>query len=292
VGGTLNDVVWTHRPALRRPVLVAAFGGWNDAGDAASAAVEFIRSRFEPKEIARIELEDYLDFTETRPTARLVDSHTREIDWPATTIAAAEVPGADNDLVVVQGPEPALRWRRYCETVITIAQELDVRRVVTLGSLLADVPHSRPVHVTGIGSDTALLDRLGFAPTSYEGPTGITGVLNYESGLAGLPSVSLWASVPHYVAAAPNPKVALALVRAFEGAAGLAVDATDLEQAAEDYERQVNAAVASDPEVKAFVERLESAMDEVTEDDGIEPNIPSADMIASDFQRFLRQRRG
>jgi len=291
VGGTLNDVVWTHRPSLRRPVLVAAFGGWNDAGDAASAAVEFIRSQFEPTEVARIELEDYLDFTETRPTARLVDSHTREIDWPVTTIAAAEVRGADNDLVVIQGPEPALRWRRYCETVITIAQELDVRRVVTLGSLLADVPHSRPVHVTGIGSDTSLLDRLGFAPTSYEGPTGITGVLNYEAGLAGLPSVSLWASVPHYVAAAPNPKVALALVRAFEGAAGLAVDATDLETAAEDYERQVNAAVASDPEVKAFVERLESAMDEVSEDDG-EPNIPSADMIASDFQRFLRQRRG
>ena len=292
MGGTLNDVVWTHRPALRRPVLVAAFGGWNDAGDVASAAVEFIRSRFEPSEIARIELEDYLDFTETRPTARLVDSHTREIDWPATTIAAAEVPGADNDIVVVQGPEPALRWRRYCETVVTIAQELDVRRVVTLGSLLADVPHSRPVHVTGIGSDTMLLDRLGFSPTSYEGPTGITGVLNYEAGRMGLPSVSLWASVPHYVAAAPNPKVALALVRAFEGAAGLAVDATDLEEAAEDYERQVNAAVASDPEVKAFVERLESAMDEVTEDDTIEPNIPSADMIASDFQRFLRQRRG
>jgi predicted ATP-grasp superfamily ATP-dependent carboligase len=176
--------------------------------------------------------------------------------------------------------------------VITIAQELDVRRVITLGSLLADVPHTRPVHVTGIGSDTRLLDRLGFSPTSYEGPTGITGVLNYEAGKAGLPSISLWASVPHYVAAAPNPKVALALVRAFEGAAGLAVDASDLETAAEDYERQVNAAVASDPEVKAFVERLESAMDEVAEDDVIEPNIPTADMIASDFQRFLRQRRG
>jgi proteasome assembly chaperone (PAC2) family protein len=292
VGGDLNDVVWTHRPALRRPVLVAAFGGWNDAGDAASAAVEFIRSRFEPAAVARIELEDYLDFTETRPTARLVDSRTREIDWPVTSIAAAEVRGADNDIVVVQGPEPSLRWRRYCETVITIAQELDVRRIVTLGSLLADVPHSRPVHVTGIGSDSALLDRLGFSPTSYEGPTGITGVLNYEAGRMGVPSVSLWASVPHYVAAAPNPKVALALVRAFEGAAGLAVDATDLEEAAEDYERQVNAAVASDPEVKAFVERLESAMDEVSEDEGIEPNIPSADMIASDFQRFLRQRRG
>jgi proteasome assembly chaperone (PAC2) family protein len=287
----VSDVTWTHRPSLRRPVMVAAFGGWNDAGDAASAAVEFVRARFEPTEVARLDLEDYLDFTETRPTARLVDSHTREIDWPATTISAAAVRGADYDLVLVQGPEPALRWRRYCDTILGIARELDVQRVITLGSLLADVPHSRPVHVTGIGSDSALLDRLGFAPTSYEGPTGITGVLNYHCGQAGLPSVSLWASVPHYVAAAPNPKVALALVRAFEGAAGVAVDASELETAAEDYERQVSAAVASDPEVKAFVERLETAMDEVV-DDTDEANLPSADMIASDFQRFLRQRRG
>jgi proteasome assembly chaperone (PAC2) family protein len=272
--------------------MVAAFGGWNDAGDAASAAVEFIRARFGPAEVAQIDLEEYLDFTETRPTARLVDSRTREIDWPSTTVSAAEIRGADNDLVIVQGPEPALRWRAYCETILDIARELDVERMITLGSLLADVPHSRPVHITGIGSDDALIDRLGFAPTSYEGPTGITGVLNYQAGQAGLPSVSLWASVPHYVAAAPNPKVALALVRAFEGAAGVAVDATELESAAEDYERQVNAAVASDPEVKAFVERLESAMDEVSDELDPDVDLPSADMIARDFQKFLRQQRG
>lgn len=286
----MSDLIWTHRPALRRPVMVAAFGGWNDAGDAASAAVEFIRARFEPAEVAHVDLQEYLDFTETRPTVRLVDNRTREVDWPQTTISAAEIRGADNDLVIVQGPEPSLRWRRYCDTILEVARELDVRRVITLGSLLADVPHSRPVHVTGIGSDAELIDRLGFPPTSYEGPTGITGVLNHHCGKAGLPSISLWASVPHYVAAAPNPKVALALVRAFEGAAGVAVDASELESAAEDYERQVSAAVASDPEVKAFVERLESAMDEVTED---EPHVrlPSAETIASDFQRFLRQRR-
>lgn len=290
-GWFLSDLIWTHRPALRRPVMVAAFGGWNDAGDAASAAAEFIRARFEPAEVARVDLEEYLDFTETRPTVRLVDNRTREVDWPQTTISAAEIRGADNDLVIVQGPEPSLRWRRYCDTILEAARELDVRHVITLGSLLADVPHSRPVHVTGIGSDAELVDRLGFPPTSYEGPTGITGVLNYHSGKAGLPSISLWASVPHYVAAAPNPKVALALVRAFEGAAGVAVDASELESAAEDYERQVSAAVASDPEVKAFVERLESAMDEVSED---EPHVklPSAETIASDFQRFLRQQRG
>jgi predicted ATP-grasp superfamily ATP-dependent carboligase len=163
--------------------------------------------------------------------------------------------------------------------------------VITLGALLADVPHSRPVAVTGITSDEGLVERLGFEPPSYEGPTGIVGVLQRACADAGVPAVSMWASVPHYVAASPNPKVALALVRAFEGAAGLAVDGGELEEAAEDYERQVTAAVASDPEVKAFVERLENAMDEdQAENPPDEGRLPSADTIASDFQRFLRQR--
>ena len=161
-------------------------------------------------------------------------------------------------------------------------------KVITLGALLADVPHTRPVSISGIASDAALVDRLGFEHTSYEGPTGIVGVLHHACGAAGLSSVSLWASVPHYVAAAPNPKVALALVRAFEGAAGVVVEATELEAAADDYERQVSAAVASDPEVRAFVERLESAADE-SEEEADTPSLPSADAIASDFQKFLRQ---
>ena len=286
----VSDVIWSDRPSLRRPVLVAAFRGWNDAGDAASAAVEFIRGRFEPEPVARIDPDEFLDFTTVRPTIKLTDGRTREIDWPDTEISAAEVPGADADLIVLQGVEPSLRWRRYCEAIVEIARELDASTVITLGSLLADVPHTRPVSITGIASDQALVDKLGFEHTSYEGPTGITGVLHHVCAAAKLPSVSLWASVPHYVAAAPNPKVALALVRAFEGAAGLIVDASELESAAEDYDRQVSAAVASDPEVKAFVERLETAMDEVS-DDPVDPdNIPSADTIASDFQRFLRQR--
>jgi predicted ATP-grasp superfamily ATP-dependent carboligase len=193
--------------------------------------------------------------------------------------------------VMLQGVEPSLRWRRFTDNVINTARELDVRMVITLGALLADVPHSRPVAITGIGSDNAIVERLGFEPPSYEGPTGIVGVLQNACATAGLTSVSLWASVPHYVAASPNPKVALALVRGFEGIAGLAVDAGELESAADDYERQVSAAVASDPEVKAFVERLENAMDEVTaENPPDEESLPSADTIARDFQRFLRQR--
>ena len=283
--------MWSQRPKLRRPVMVCAFKGWNDAGEAASAAVSYIRNSFDATEVARIDPEDYYDFTAVRPTVRLVEGRSREIDWPANTLSAAAVPGAEGDLVMLEGTEPSLHWRRFTQNVVTTARELDVRLVVTLGALLADVPHSRPVSITGFASDQSIVERLGFERTRYEGPTGIVGVLQHACAAAGLPAASLWASVPHYVAASPNPKVALALVRAFEGVAGVAVDAGELESAAEDYERQVSAAVASDPEVKAFVERLERAMDEVqAEKQPSEESLPSADTIARDFQRFLRQR--
>jgi proteasome assembly chaperone (PAC2) family protein len=286
----MQDVIWRERPRLRNPVMVCAFKGWNDAGEAASAAVSFIHESLDAEDVASIDPEEFYDFTAVRPTVRLTDGQTREIDWPLATVSAAEVPGAEGDLVMLQATEPSLRWRRYTENLIDAARALDVRMVITLGALLADVPHSRPVSITGLASDPALVERLGFQSTSYEGPTGIVGVLHHTCANAGVPSASLWASVPHYVAAAPNPKVALALVRAFEGIAGVAVDAGELESAADDYERQVSAAVASDPEVKAFVERLETAMDEVQSAGPDEEDLPSADTIARDFQRFLRQR--
>jgi len=284
-------VIWRERPELRAPVMVCAFKGWNDAGEAASAALSYIKGSFDAHDVGEIDPEEFYDFTAVRPTVRLTDGDVREIDWPENSLSAAEVPGADADLVLLQGVEPSLRWRRFTGDVISAARELGVRTVITLGALLADVPHSRPVGVTGITSDEALIERLGFEPPSYEGPTGIVGVLQRACAEEGLPAVSLWASVPHYVAASPNPKVALALVRAFEGAAGLAVDGAELEEAAEDYERQVTAAVASDPEVKAFVERLENALDDAqAENPPDEEQLPSADTIARDFQRFLRQR--
>ncbi len=286
----MQDVIWSGRPALRRPVMVCAFRGWNDAGEAASAAVSFIRDSVDSEDVASINPEEFFDFTAVRPNIRLTEEHGREIDWPDATISAAAVPGAESDLVVLEATEPSLRWRRYTENVMSAARELGVRKVITLGALLADVPHSRPVAVTGLASDKGLVEKLGFQRTSYEGPTGIVGVLHQACIEAGVESASLWASVPHYVAAAPNPKVALALVRAFEGVAGVVVDAGELESAADDYERQVSAAVASDPEVKAFVERLESAMDEEQAEEPDEESLPSADTIASDFQRFLRQR--
>src|SRR3954447_5479614 len=286
----MADVIWSERPDLRAPVMVCAFKGWNDAGEAATAALSFIRDHFESTDVAQIDPEEFFDFTAVRPTVRLTDSRTRRIEWPSNAITAAEVPGAEGDLVMLEGVEPSLRWGRFTQAVVDVANGLGARMVITLGALLADVPHSRPVAVTGLASDDALVEKLGFERTSYEGPTGIVGVLHHTLAKAGLQSGSLWASVPHYVAAAPNPKVALALLRAFEGTAGVAVEATDLEEAAESYEEQVSAAVASDPEVKAFVERLESAMDEVEAETPSEERIPSADTIARDFQRFLRQR--
>jgi predicted ATP-grasp superfamily ATP-dependent carboligase len=285
----MTDLIWHDRPDLRDPILVCAFKGWNDAGEAATAALSFIRDHFDSSEVAEIDPEEYYDFTAVRPTVRLSEGRTREIDWPANTVSVARVPGADADLVMLQGVEPSLRWRRYAENVLETARQLNVRTIISLGALLADVPHSRPVSITGIATGD-LVERLGFERTNYEGPTGIVGVVQHTCTAAGVPAASLWASVPHYVAAAPNPKVALALVRAFEGAAGLAVDAGELEDAAAEYERQVSAAVASDPEVKAFVERLETAMDEVEEENPSEERIPSADSIARDFQNFLRQR--
>src|SRR3954453_19474440 len=286
----MEDVIWSGRPSLRKPVMLCAFNGWNDAGEAASAAVSFIKGSFDAEDVASIDPEEFFHFPPVRPTVRLTEGVTREIDWPVATISAAAVPGAEGDLVMLQATEPSLRWRRYTDNLVATARELNVRMVITLGSLLADVPQTRPVAITGLASERSLVDRLGFQHTSYEGPTGIVGVLHNTFANAGTPSAGLWAAVPHYVAAAPNPKVALALVRAFEGIAGVVVDAGELESAAEDYERQVSAAVASDPEVKAFVERLETARDEVEPDTPDEEDIPSADTIARDFQRFLRQR--
>jgi proteasome assembly chaperone (PAC2) family protein len=287
----MTEVIWRERPELRAPVMVCAFKGWNDAGEAATAALSYIQGSFDARDVAEIDPEEFYDFTAVRPTVRLTEGDVRRIEWPENKLAVAEVPGADADLALFHGVEPSLRWRRFTDEVIGVARELGAGVVITLGALLADVPHSRPVAITGITSDEGLIERLGFEPPSYEGPTGIVGVLQRACAEAGLPAVSLWASVPHYVAASPNPKVALALVRAFEGATSLAVDGGELEEAADDYERQVTAAVASDPEVKAFVERLESAMDEVTaENPPDEGQLPSADTIARDFQRFLRQR--
>jgi proteasome assembly chaperone (PAC2) family protein len=286
----MQPLIWESRPdGLRAPALICAFTGWNDAGDAASSAVTFLGSSLRAERFARMDPEEFFDFQATRPKIELVDGRTRRITWPSLDFYAARVPRAPRDLILVSGPEPSMRWRTFCRHVVDLAEALGTQLVVTVGALLADVPHSRPVPITGLATDDALVERLGLQQTSYEGPTGIVGVLHGACQEAGVPSASLWASVPHYVAAAPNPKAALALVRKVESLVGVSVDAEELENAAADYERQVSAAVNSDPEVQAFVERLERAAAE--EEPQLRPqDLPSGDVLAREFQRFLRQR--
>src|ERR671915_1086458 len=259
----MQPLRWDRRPdGLRAPALVCAFKGWNDAGESASSALTFLGAALGAERFAVIDPEEFVDFQATRPTVRLTGGQHRVIEWPNIEVHEARVPRAPRDLVILTGPEPAYRWRGFCATVVELAEALGVQMVVTLGALLADVPHSRPVGVTAYASDPALVERLSLQAPTYEGPTGIVGVLQTTCAEAGMPAASLWAAVPHYVAVAPNPKGALALLRRLESLVGVTVDASQLETAAVDYERQVTRAVEMDPEVQAFVERLERAADE------------------------------
>jgi predicted ATP-grasp superfamily ATP-dependent carboligase len=270
--------------------MVCAFQGWNDAGDAASSAVSFLASTFNADRFARIDSEEFFDFQANRPNIRFDASGKREISWPTVEIFEARAPRAQRDLVLVQGIEPSMRWRAFGAHIVDLAEALGVQVVVSLGALLGDVPHTRPVPMSGHASDAALLERLGIQPSSYEGPTGIVGVLHTACADAGLPAASLWAAVPHYVAAATNPKAALALLRRVEVLIGVSVDVSELESAAADYERQVGLAVQSDPDIQSFVERLEQAAD--SEEQQAPDELPSGDILAREFQRFLRQRGG
>jgi proteasome assembly chaperone (PAC2) family protein len=285
----MQPLEWEYRPdGLRAPALICAFKGWNDAADSASSAVTFVGSALGAQRFATIDPEEFYDFQSTRPRVKFTEGQARAIEWPAVELYEARVPRAPRDLVLVTGSEPSFRWRTFTKVIVDLAEVLGTQLVVTLGALLADVPHTRPISVTGLASDAALVTRLGLTRSSYEGPTGIVGVLHAACQDQGLPSASLWAAVPHYIAAAPNPKAALALVRKLEGLVGVAVDASELEEAAADYERQVNAAVQSDPDVQAFVERLEQAAEPDPEE--APGPLPSGETIARELQRFLRQR--
>jgi proteasome assembly chaperone (PAC2) family protein len=275
-------------PELRSPVLVAAFAGWNDAASAATTALEAVAVSLGAQRVAVIDPEEFYDFQVTRPTIRMTEGQAREVDWPDNSIFAAVTNSAERDLVLVSGVEPNLRWRTFAEAVIEAAERLDVEMVVTLGALLADVPHTRAVPITGLASDPELVERLSLSRSNYEGPTGIVGIVHDACRRRGLTSASLWAAVPHYVAAVPNPKAALALLRRLEGFTGIAIEASELEEAMDRFESQVDRAVASNPEIEELVRRLES---EQADEDALEAqDMPSGDSIAQDFQRFLRQR--
>ena len=278
-----------ERPTLERPVLIGAFRGWNDGGQAATLAAGYLARLWEARKFADIDPELFVDFQATRPNVSLDEGRTRRIEWPENAFFRARIPGTERDAVLMVGVEPNYRWRTFSEIVSELASDLGVELVVTLGALLADVPHTRPAPVTGAATDPKLVDELGLQLSRYEGPTGIVGVLLDACRRAGIPSVSLWAAVPHYVSLAPSPRAARALCDRLATVLGIAIDVDELAEAEESYVEQVSLAVASDAETAAYVEELEQRADSL---DWLEESggIPSGEALAAEIARFLRER--
>jgi predicted ATP-grasp superfamily ATP-dependent carboligase len=267
-------------------VLIAAFRGWNDGAQAASLAAGYLAKNWDAEQFAEIDPENFFDFQATRPHVSLEDGLTRRIDWPETGFYHARPDGFDRDVVLLLGIEPNLRWRTFSDLVVGLASELEVELMITLGALLADVPHTRPSPVTGSATDSELVERLGLSASRYEGPTGIVGVLHDACREAGIPSASLWAAVPHYVSLTPSPRAAVALCERLGSLIGVDIDVEELEEAAQSYEEQVSEAVASDEETASYVEELERRSDSIEES----TDLPSGDALAAELTRFLRER--
>jgi proteasome assembly chaperone (PAC2) family protein len=282
----MSELNVSFRPELRRPVLVAAFRGWNDGGQGASLAGGYLAKQWEAARFAEIDAEDFYDFQATRPHVSLEEGMTRKLEWPDNGFFHARIPGTDRDAVILLGTEPNLRWRSFAGLVLGLVEDLAIERIVTFGSLLADVPHTRPAPVTAAATDETLMEELGLEPSRYEGPTGIVGVLLDACRSAGISSLSLWAAVPHYVSLAPSPRAALALVRRFGELMQIDVDVSELEQAADEYSEQVSTAVAADADTAAYVEELERRVDMLS----AEEELPSGDTLAAELTRFLRER--
>ena len=268
-------------PRLREPVVLVSFQGWNDAGDGASTASAYLARAWNAEPFGEIDPEEFLDFTETRPEVRIVDGDVRETVWPSTVIASASPSGAPCDVVLVRGYEPHLRWRTYCSLLVDAVRSVGARHVITMGALLAEVAHTRPVPVSATATDPRLVERLGLSRSRYEGPTGIVGVLHSALAEAGIPSASLWASVPYYVPQITSAKAALALVATVERILEFQVDTAELEKTASEYEREVDELVAADEDIAAYVARLEE-MGDLPDDEGPFPD------IAAEVERFLR----
>ena len=281
-----DELNLTTRPSLRDPVLITAFRGWNDGGQGASLAGGYLAKTWAAARFAEIEPEGFFDFQATRPQVSFVEGATRRIDWPDNAFYHAAVPGLERDAVLLLGIEPNLRWQTFTGLVTGLAEELGVGLVVTLGSLLADVPHTRPSPVTGGATDPELIEELGLQRSRYEGPTGIVGVLHDACARSGMPSISLWAAVPHYVSLAPSPRAALALCQRLGEILGTEIETQELGEASERYAEQVSEAVASDDETAAYVAELEQRAELIDD----EQDLQSGDSLAAELTRFLRER--
>jgi proteasome assembly chaperone (PAC2) family protein len=281
-----EELRYERRPALTRPVLICSFRGWNDGGQGASLAGSFLARSWRAEQFADIDPELFFDFQMTRPHVSLA-SGERQIDWPENSFHHAHLPQTGEgprDMLLLLGTEPSLRWRAFTGLVTGLATEFGASMVVTLGSLLADVPHTRPAPVTASASDSRVLEELGLQPSRYEGPTGMVGVLHDACRVVDIPSVSLWAAVPHYVQLTPSPRAAKALCDRLATLLDVPLDTTELEQASKAYIQQVSEAVAADEETAAYVDELESRVEEIEEE------LPSGETLAAELTRFLRER--
>jgi predicted ATP-grasp superfamily ATP-dependent carboligase len=281
---TLEHVRWSRRPQLRAPVLLVAFGGWSDAGDAATTAVSFLGEAWSADPFATLDPEHFYDFSATRPHVQFDENDERIVTWPENVFAAAHVPGTDLDVITLVGVEPQLRWRTFCEQIIGLARLFGAERLITFGALLAEVPHARPVSIFGIGHDSAATNALNLLPSRYEGPTGITGALQTACREAGMTAASLWAAVPTYVPSAPSPKAALALVERASTMLGVDVDTSELRDAADAYETEVSELVDDDEDTSDYVRQLEQRYD------ADEPRLlpEDAPRLVEEVERFLR----
>jgi proteasome assembly chaperone (PAC2) family protein len=284
---------FTTVPTLNRPILVLAFAGWNDAGNSATFAAKFLSQRLGGHKFASLDPETFYNFVEQRPQVRLRNGE-REILWPANEFSYVSDARLVQDVIIGMGVEPHLRWRAYIDSILQVVRQCQVELVVTLGALLADVAYSRPVRLTGSASDPALARRLHLSTSRYEGPTGIVGTLNDACNRQGLPAISIWANVPHYIAASPNIKAALVLVRRVFTLLDFSADLSDLESAASDFDRQVAKVLASDAKVAEYVRRLEERDEDEDEEEEYPGNtdaLPSGEDLARELEEFLREHR-
>jgi proteasome assembly chaperone (PAC2) family protein len=284
----MDHVTLIRRPPLRRPVLLAAFDGWNDAGESATTALDAIGSELDAETFATVDPEEFYDFQATRPTVRLVEG-IRDVEWPAAELRAVRLPAADHDLILLRGHEPNLRWRTFASEVMELASSLGVEMVVTVGALLADVPHTRPTQVVSSTSDPLLAERLGLPMSRYEGPTGILGVLSDAAGRLGIPAVGLWAALPHYLHLAPNPWGAMALVEELGRLLPITVDTGELAGQTEAFDTAVTDLIDENPELAGYIERLETDTDE--DDAPGLADLPPEQFVA-EVERYLRDHPG
>jgi proteasome assembly chaperone (PAC2) family protein len=277
-------------PLLREPIMIMAFSGWNDAAEAASGAVEHLLSGWRdknddvlPELIAEVESEDYYDFQVNRPVVSIDDSEIRSITWPSTQVFGMAIPSMTRDLVIVTGVEPSMKWKSFTSDLLDLADDLEVSLIVSLGSLLADTPHTRPITVTGTGAHPSIANRLGVSVSKYEGPTGILGIIQDGCMRRGIDAISLWAAVPHYAANAPSPKATLALINTLEEFLNIKIPLSDLPNRADSWEREVNDLASDDSEIADYVKALEESKD------AAELPEVSGDTIAKEFERYLRR---